>query len=277
MSDIRHVLVHADASAHCPARLAAAHHLGEQFDARVTACHAVMPAALQYPLGFSAGADVAPLMVAFDQERRERARSHFERAVADGAARLHWLPLDGEPVRATVQAALYADLLVLGQHDPDDTSHDVGADFVPSVLIASGTPALVLPYIGLPPAIGRVALVAWKESREAARALTAALPLLQAADAVHVALWSDDEADADDEAPRIARRLQDHRIAARVHRLGRSSSADVGEALLSLAAELGADLLVMGCYGHGRAREWVLGGASRSVLRSMTLPVLMAH
>jgi nucleotide-binding universal stress UspA family protein len=51
----------------------------------------------------------------------------------------------------------------------------------------------------------------------------------------------------------------------------------VGDALLSLAADTSADLLVMGCYGHTRAREWVLGGATRTVLKSMTLPVLMAH
>jgi nucleotide-binding universal stress UspA family protein len=58
------------------------------------------------------------------------------------------------------------------------------------------------------------------------------------------------------------------------HRLG---EGDVGAALLSLAADVGAELLVMGCYGHSRAREWVLGGASRSILHSMTLPVLMSH
>ena len=61
-----------------------------------------------------------------------------------------------------------------------------------------------------------------------------------------------------------------------MHRGGRAGH-DLGELLLSLAADLQADLLVMGCYGHGRAREWLLGGVTRSVLQSMTLPVLMAH
>ncbi len=276
MSDIRSILVHVDSSSRCGARLHAAHHVAEQFDADVTAAFAAMPAAIQYPLGFSAGADVATLMVEFDKERRNRARASFDQAVAAGAPRLHWAELSDEPAQAFTRAALYADLLVLGQRDPDDLQHDVMADFVPSVLIDSGTPALVLPYAGLPPAIGRTALVAWKETRESARALSAALPLLHAADKVHVALWNNADTDADDESLRVEKRLAAHRVSARIHRLG-DTSPDVGDTLLSLAADLGADLLVMGCYGHSRAREWVLGGASRTVLRSMTLPVLMVH
>jgi nucleotide-binding universal stress UspA family protein len=70
--------------------------------------------------------------------------------------------------------------------------------------------------------------------------------------------------------------LHHHGIKATVHR-GGPPTRELGELLLSLAADLQADLLVMGCYGHGRAREWALGGATRTVLRSMTLPVLMVH
>jgi len=96
-----------------------------------------------------------------------------------------------------------------------------------------------------------------------------ALPLLQRAKQVHVAGW--------DSEPRDLEHLfYHHGIDAVFHREGKAP-AHVGEYMLSRAAELGADLLVMGCYGHSRARELVLGGASRTVLDSMTLPVLMVH
>ena len=71
--------------------------------------------------------------------------------------------------------------------------------------------------------------------------------------------------------------LRLHGVAAPIQRHGAVASSSAGDGLLSLAADVGADLLVMGCYGHSRARELVLGGASRTVLKSMTLPVLMAH
>jgi nucleotide-binding universal stress UspA family protein len=117
--------------------------------------------------------------------------------------------------------------------------------------------------------LGRDVLVAWKPTPEAARAVQAALPLLHAARQVHVAAWGDDPRE-------IERLLLLHGIDARYHREP-AADAHVGELLLSRAADLSADLLVMGCYGHSRTRELVLGGASRRVLQSMTLPVLMCH
>jgi nucleotide-binding universal stress UspA family protein len=102
------------------------------------------------------------------------------------------------------------------------------------------------------------------------------LPWLHLAAAVHVASRpEEDEADMHHAAALASwLRVQGVSATQHEHRLG---AGDVGEALLSLAADVSAELLVMGCYGHSRAREWVLGGASRSILRSMTLPVLMSH
>jgi len=122
------------------------------------------------------------------------------------------------------------------------------------------------------PSFGTV-LIAWKESREAARALSAAVPLLRKADAVHIAL---DSEIADAHRELLMRFLQSHAVHAQLHPLA-SPAQRVGDALRAMAAELGADLMVMGCYGHSRGRELLLGGATRSVLHSMTIPVLMAH
>jgi nucleotide-binding universal stress UspA family protein len=133
---------------------------------------------------------------------------------------------------------------------------------------------LVVPFAGELAASPDTMLVAWKPTRECARALAAAIPFLQSARQVHLVEAQADESQAT--SMRVRDYLYLHGIP-RVHEHARLSQDRAGEALLSLAADCDADLLVMGCYGHSRARELLLGGATRTVLDSMTLPVLMAH
>jgi nucleotide-binding universal stress UspA family protein len=152
----------------------------------------------------------------------------------------------------------------------------VPSDFVASVLVETGKPGLVLPYIGAAPGFGQNVLIAWKPTPESARALTAALPLIQRARSVHLACWEETDTGSADAAEPALQYLRRHGVQAAVHLAGRPTR-DLGEHLLSEAANLQSDLLVMGCYGHGRAREWALGGVTRTVLKSMTLPVLMVH
>ncbi len=276
MNPIRLILVHLDGAPAGVARLRAARALAEQQGAAVRAVFAVTPMVVAAPYAFPPGVEFAALMAECDQDRRALARAQFDgEAGRDG--RIEWVEAEGEPGWALSQAALCADLLVLGQRE-DPSRRNVPADFVESVLMQSGKPALVLPYIETRPGPPRVALVAWKNTRESARALSDALPLLQRAEQVHVALWPEHEEQErpDEGAPDPLAYLQRHGVRARAHHGGKARGL-VGELLLSLAADLGADLLVMGCYGHGRAREWVMGGASRTVLSSMTLPVLMVH
>jgi nucleotide-binding universal stress UspA family protein len=284
MSPVKSILVHLDAEPTAAERLRIGWQIGERLDASVTALHAVMPALLQNPTAFAVAAspEIAPLLAEYDSERRRAARALFD-AAAVGQQRLHWREAHDEPTRAFVRAALYSDLLVLGQHRPRSRGDaDLPADFVPSVLLGSGKPALVLPHIGPPPTLGSVVLLAWKETREAARALAASLPLLQGSREVHVALWDDADVPADAVDPAggagaaVLAFLRLHGVAATLHRQA-GPAQDVGNRLLSMASDVAADLLVMGCYGHGRAREWALGGATRTVLASMTVPVLMAH
>ena len=299
MSPIRSILLHLDASDACATRLQVALQLADQHAAAVTALFAVMPALLQNPtaLAIAASPEIAPLLAEYDHERRTRARALFDKA-AGGRDRIHWLEAHDEPTRAFTRAALYSDLLVLGQREPHQAHDaDLPPDFVESVVLWSGKPALVLPHIGPRDTLGKVVLVAWQESRESARALAAALPLLQRAEPVHLAAWNDgavashapatnappmpptlnalrgpDESDL----PDVLSYLRRHGVSATLHQQA-ARSAEVGGLLLSLAADLSADLLVMGCYGHGRAREWVMGGVTRTVLAAMTVPVLMVH
>ena len=279
MSPFKSILVHLDTSPQSLVRLRLAHQLAEVNDGQVTAMYASAPFDLLDPLGLAIDASLAPLLQESEAGRRDRVRALFDAAVASGLRRLNWAELSwSEPLRAFGQHALYADLVVLGQYQRDAARpSDVPADFVVSVLADSGRPGLVLPYIvGAPATLARRVLVAWKPTRESARAVTAALPLLRAADRVDIAVWAEEGVAHDALALPIEAYLRRHGVTATVHRQG-EASRDLGERLLSFASDLDADLLVMGCYGHARTREWVLGGVSRTVLESMTLPVLMVH
>jgi nucleotide-binding universal stress UspA family protein len=279
MHGIKSILMHLDDSPACATRLRAANAVAETLDAQVKALYAVLPAAMEYALAYSAGADLAPLMQTYEHERRARTRALFDATVGQGAAkrlpRVEWAECADEPTRGFASEALVADLLLLGQHAEARIPTGVSPEFNQAVLIASGKPGLVLPSIHEDGPIGRVVLVAWKPTREAARALSAALPFLQRADQVHVARWNE-PGGPEDPGPDVEASLRRHGVTAIMHR-DVARDRDVGELLLSRAADLGADMLVMGCYGHSRAREWALGGASRSVLRSLTVPVLMSH
>lgn len=275
------LLVHLDASPRAGRRLEVARSIAQTHGAAVTALYAVTPALLVVPFAPEAGPSVANTLGRIDAERRDQARAAFDRSPAVPGVHAAWAEVEDYPiVPAVVRQALYADLLVLGQYDPEDSeSAGIPFDFPEQVMAGSGKPALVLPSAGVPAAVGQNVVIAWKATREAARAVGAAVPLLQRARRVHVVAWGKDE----EQEPVTGARLDlDGYLKLRGvepvwHREGGGEPTDVGDLLLSRAFDLEADLLVMGCYGHSRAREWVLGGTSRTVLRSMTVPVLMAH
>jgi nucleotide-binding universal stress UspA family protein len=274
---MKSILVHLDASPRSAVRLAYAQELARAHGSELTAVYAVMPALLTTPwVGGEAMAGAASLLADVDKLQRERALGIFQQAVAKGP--LAWVDASDEMLMgALLRVALYSDLLVLGQSDPaDPLTGSVPPDLVPALAADSGKPALVFPSAGSYPVIGRRPLLAWKPTREAARAAVAALPWLRQAERVHLACQAGPEESAQTHTAPLQHwlRLQGVKAGFELHSVG---PGDAGEALLSLAADAGADLLVMGCFGHSRAREWVLGGASRTVLRSMTLPVLMAH
>lgn len=275
MSDT--LLVHVDASPRSAVRLQIARQLGRVLNAQVVALYAVISALARYPMAMAAGADMGPLLIEVDEQRLAAAKALFAQTVPEGD--VAWRRGFEQPVRDLVRHAFYADLLVLGQRGPDaDADVDVPADFVASAILGSGRPALVVPHIATPEWAGRRALVAWKETRESARAVSAALPLLRQADSVQVICFDEPRTDDApvDGLPGIDAWLRAHGVAATVMHEP-APGHDLGEVLLSVAADQRSDLLVMGCYGHGRAREWALGGVTRTVLGAMTLPVLMAH
>jgi nucleotide-binding universal stress UspA family protein len=276
---LRQILVHLDPTAASPRRLALARRLAQQFEAELAVLYAITPSFIELPFAPEIGPSLAASMVELDEGRCEAAHAAFEREMTLPGPRARWAQSDDVPTAgAFAQQAFYADLLVLGQHDArDEAARCVPPDFVANVLLESGRPALVMPYAGDVPTFGERIAVAWKETAQAAHAVQDAIPFLQRAREVHVLAWSEyGPSRLGGEALDLAHYLRVHGVQANWHHEG-AEPADLGNRLLSRVSDLGADLLVMGCYGHSRAREWMLGGASRTVLQSMTVPVLMAH
>jgi len=281
IATLMQVLVHLDSTPASALRLQAARQLAGQHGSALAAMYAVSSTLAAGSYGYDLTGAVAETMAGIDAGRRAEARAAFERALKERPGLTPtWAESCDFPVAASfIGQALYADLLVLGQSDPA-TRHEVALpfDFVESVLIGSGKPALIIPYIGGFKPVGHTAVIAWKPTRESARAVAAAMPLLQTAASVHVLNWGGDADELPVEGSHLSLDgyLRQHGVNAHWHLEGGEPAA-VGEMLLSRVFDLGGDLLVMGCYGHSRTRELVMGGASRAVLKSMTVPVLMAH
>jgi nucleotide-binding universal stress UspA family protein len=166
------------------------------------------------------------------------------------------------------------DLSVVAQAEPDKTARNL---IIEAALFESGRPVLIVPYIQREGFKLDCVMVCWDGSRSAARAVADALPLLAKAKAVEVVLVAS-EPGKSDEIPGadIAHHLARHGLEVELKRIV-SVDVDVTNTILSHAADIGGDLLVMGGYGHSRMREFMLGGVTRGILTSMTLPTLMSH
>ena len=178
-----------------------------------------------------------------------------------------------------MRQAQQVDLVILGQIDPTHPPRPEGRHLIEDVLMTSGRPILVIPYISQLAKIGTKVLVGWNNSREAVRAMNDAMPLLAKASSVTIleAIPAGKKAATDEvTSADLARHLARHGIEAKT---ARTVMADISasDAMLSYAADASADLLVVGGYGHSRLRELMLGGVTRELLQHMTLPVLMSH
>jgi nucleotide-binding universal stress UspA family protein len=252
------ILVHMDASPRSAARLELARTIArEQGAATLIALLALEPR----PVPAVPDVLVGPKVYEVDPEKRQRARAIFDEALLSGDPPMTWAEVSGgAPVWGMTQASLYADLIVLGQYGPQDPwTPDVPNDFVESVVLESGKPALVIPYAGGFSTIGHNVLIAWKPTRECARAVAGAIPLMRRAQRVHAVSWGKENFEEAESTFGIVRYLRWHGIEATSKRYA-DVPDDLGAILLSHAADDACDLLVMGCYGHHRVRELLLGG-----------------
>ena len=279
------ILVHLDDTPRSSVRMDIAVRLAAASGAHLTGVHAInLPAASMFygysmtvaspgpedlieTLRVEALERVAPIEAAF----RERARQEG----LDG----EWRVVEGDPGTMVALHARYADLAILGQPNRHEKQSD-GGDHIPvSVLMSSGRPALVIPYAGKFDTISQHILVAWNASREAARAVNDAMPLLQTAQKVTVlSINPEPGIDGHGDVPSadISLHLARHGVKTEAAHTVARDIPD-GEALLSYASDIGADLIVAGAYGHSRMRELAFGGVTRTLLNEMTVPVLFSH
>ncbi|KQX21477.1 universal stress protein [Variovorax sp. Root434] len=186
--------------------------------------------------------------------------------------------VDGATVDAVVRHGRASDLVVLGQDDESDAMDTTVHGLVQQVLMEAGRPLLIVPCAGNFSAPAKNVVVTWDGSRESAIAIHTALPALLGASRVTLVSYRHPGEEGDEQRlliPEMIQFLQRHGIQARSER--EVTEIDIADALLSRISNLGADLLVMGGYGHSRFRERVLGGVTRQILAQMTVPVLMAH
>jgi nucleotide-binding universal stress UspA family protein len=272
------ILVHCDAGRGTSTRVKLALDLAEKFDGHVIGLH--VRRAFQAPAFTDAGPAMDSLYRTYENAVKADeaiAAAAFGDAVGSRKASTEWRVTDGFVDQILTTEARLVDLVVVGQVEPDAQPIATPPDLAQEVAMAGERPVLIVPHIGVAKPPGRTVMLCWNNSREAVRAATAALPLIRKAERT-IILIIDPKTGADGGAPGagVAQWLARHGAKVTIQP-DTAADSDVGDVILSRAADHDVDLIVMGMYGHSRMRERVLGGASRTLLGSMTVPVLVAH
>jgi nucleotide-binding universal stress UspA family protein len=273
---IKKLLVHLDHSSGCKNRLETGFELAKRFDAQLSGIFVVpdyiIPAYVEAQISVDLMADITEKAIA-----RAKDQIVTYQALADEAGvAMEAQVVEGQLTPILREYSKYSDLLLLGQDqpdDPDNTSYALADD----LLLEGACACLVIPHSGKISPPGKRILVAWNASRESARAVREAMPFLTRAEQVVVLSAEPDRNKRDDEHAReIARYLSAHGIDPVA---GGISGMDMrpADAIMAQAADMNADLIVMGAYGHMRLREFILGGATRDMLKQAPVSLLMAH
>src|SRR5690606_36175740 len=224
--------------------------------------------------------DIRKVLRGRQDEFRDSIRKLFlERAEAAGL-NAQWRAPRGDADEALALHARYCDLPVMSKAERVDSVTSIIPNLPESVVMAAGRPVLMIPRVGQIPSIGQRVLYCWDQRREAARAFTDAAPFLKECKELVVLEIDRDEdlfRDCDIREQDISDYCVSRGYPKPKHLVKKSEDIGVGNVILNTASDMGSDLIVMGAYGHSRMRQWVMGGASRTLLSSMTVPVLLAH
>jgi len=273
----RTILVHVDTTERGNRNLAAAISLADSYDTHITGLYVKPPTSLPS----YASVHVPPEVFEMIEQDQEKLAVAAEKTFVDAMAaagredRSDWHYAAGPIAETISRIGRCSDLIIIGQEN-DDVDGTAYTEVPDDVVISSGRPVLIVPYTGISATLGDRILVAWDHSRESARAVADALPFLKRASTVSVVSVDPKHSEGDIPGADIARYLSEHGIKALVTRFTDKDLA-VDDVLLNQASDSGADMLVMGAYGHSRLREMVLGGVTRHILDHMTVPVLMSH
>jgi nucleotide-binding universal stress UspA family protein len=270
------ILVHVDQSPRAPARIELAARLAAEHGGHLVG---VAMTGISRYIFYGSTVDIARSVIEPQlkllTDKAHAALAQFD-AIAAGVAGVSFETrlVDDDDAPGLASQARYADLAVVSQSDPNAPAVRVAPDLPPYVMLHSACPVLVVPFAGAPATCGAYPLVAWDESVQASRAVANAVPLLQRARRVALVVFNG-RAGPRPAGADIALFLARHGVNVEV--LRRETEVEIAHALLALAREIDADVLVMGAYGHARFREVVLGGATQTMLTSMTMPVMMSH
>jgi nucleotide-binding universal stress UspA family protein len=243
---------------------------------------AVVPPVIVIP-SVDAGASAVVIEEHRTAYRAEMAalKAMFEEATRDQTFAAEWREVDAaydDATRIVTEHGRCCDLVIASQKDAE-WPYSEQLEAPDQLVIECGRPVLLVPKTYEPSEIGRRVVVAWNGRREATRAVFDALPLLQAAQDV-IVVWVNPQQEGEKAGDLpgfdICAALARHGVRCEATQNIRPS-VDIGNTLLDTVKAQAADLLVMGCYGHWRVREFVFGGASRHVLEHMVVPVLMSH
>jgi nucleotide-binding universal stress UspA family protein len=255
--------------------------LADALGSRISAVACEVDIQVPGRLGFVSDAilDVPGLAAAEMRKSADRARSLL--ASFESAARARDILHDrivekclpSQVPEVLVEWARLRDLTIFAMPANDS----VDRWYAESVIFGSGRPTIVMPEISSrPPATDRI-VVAWDFSRPAARAVWDALPILQKAKTVRIVTITNEKfIDGRRSGEELAKHLSRHGIAVVLDKYD-AAGRSIGEALETYVAAHTADLLVMGAYGHSRVREFILGGATRSILSRPALPTFFSH
>jgi nucleotide-binding universal stress UspA family protein len=275
------LLVYLDDSKSCARRVDAAIRLAAQHGAHLAGVYPICEIPLLNYIREQIPPDIRASMDAEAKALAEAALKDFREAAERGGVSYEARTdhaLDTTLTDVVSMHARYADLVVLGQANPDGRPY-VDRHLPEEVVLSSGRPALIIPYDWSLEMLGERVVIAWDASREAARAVGDAMPILEQAQSVLVVSinprstpFGHGEVPGADIGGHLAR----HKVKAEVQSV-ETDGMEIGDAILSFACDRGCDLLVMGAYARSRVRQLILGGATRTILKSMTLPVLTAH
>jgi nucleotide-binding universal stress UspA family protein len=273
------ILVHVDSTSASMVRLRLGISLACRFGARLSGLHVIPDPDVPPHFKPSAVARIAKLYRQSAREAAVLAEAHFREAIKDIDVVAVWQSIEGDISGVLAERARFSDLLVLGQYDTENPPTIAAFSIAEKVVIDSGTPILVVPNRGTFDGMGRHVLLAWDGSRESARALRDAMPMLRAAERVSlVAIDPDRQGHMHPDAnpAELVAHLARHDVMVKATEVS-FGERNVTNILLVQAAQLHADLLVMDAYGHPRLLEFWLGGTTHDLLERAAIPVLMSH
>lgn len=275
------IAVHLGADKDCERRIEVAIKLAKEQNAEIVGVYPFDVTIQQGYAGTAMPSEITQMIRERLQVDRTSIKEKFTKAMEEAGIKAHWRAPKGPIEEVLALHARYARLLIMSKaEDALSTASPIAANLPETVIMSAGRPVLMVPAVGNIVTVGERVLFCWDKKREAARAFADAAPFLsKAKELVVLSIDEDTEylRNQDIHETDFADLCTSLGYPAPKVLLRSSKGVGVGNVILNTATDYGSDLVVMGAYGHSRMRQWIMGGASKTILSSMTVPVLMSH